>query len=32
MAEHDIQKKEKNLVSARELVDEFKGRLNVEVR
>ena len=32
MAEHDTWEKEKDLVNARELVDEFKGRLNVEVR
>jgi len=30
--EHDIWKKEKDLVNARKLVDEFEGRLNMEVR
>jgi len=32
MAEHDIWEKEEDLVNARELVDEFKGRLNAKVR
>ena len=32
MAEHDTWEKEKDLVNARELVDEFKGRLDAEVR
>jgi len=31
-AEYNTWEKEKDLVNARELVDEFKGRLNVEVR
>ena len=31
-AEHDIWEKEKDLVNAKELVDEFKERLNAEVR
>jgi len=30
--EHDIWKKEKDLVNARKLVDEFEGRLNMKVR
>ena len=32
MAEHDTWEKEEDLVNTRELVDEFEGRLNVEVR
>ena len=32
MVEHDIWKKKENLVNTSELVDEFEGRLNVEVR
>ena len=32
IAEHNTWEKEEDLVNARELVDEFKGRLNVEVR
>ena len=32
MAEHDTWEKEKDLVNARELVDEFEGRLDAEVR
>ena len=32
MAEHDTWEKEEDLVNARELVDEFKIRLNMEVR
>ena len=32
MAEDDIWEKEENLKNAKELVDEFKGRLNIEVR
>ena len=30
--EHDIWEKEKDLVNVRELIDDFEGRLNVEVR
>ena len=32
MAEHNIWEKEEDLVNVRELVDEFKGRLNAKVR
>ena len=32
IAEHNTWEKEEDLVNARELVDEFKGRLNAEVR
>ena len=32
MVEHDTWEKKEDLVNARELVDEFEGRLNVEVR
>jgi len=32
MAEHDTWEKKEDLVNARELVDEFEGRLNPEVR
>ena len=32
MAEDDIWEKEENLKNAKELVNEFKGRLNIEVR
>jgi len=30
--EHDTWEKEKDLVNVRELIDDFEGRLNVEVR
>jgi len=30
--EHDIWEKEENLENARKIVEEFKGRMNVEVR
>ena len=32
MAEHNIWEMEEDLVNVRELVDEFKGRLNAKVR
>jgi len=32
MAEHDSWEREKNLENAKEVVVEFEGRLNVEVR
>jgi len=32
MAEHDTWEKEEDLVNAKELVDEFEGKLNAEVR
>jgi len=32
MAENDIWEKKKDLENTKELVDEFEGRLNVEVR
>jgi len=32
MTEHDTWEKKKDLVNTRELVDEFEGRLNAEVR
>jgi len=32
MAEHDSWEREKNLENAKEVVAEFEGRLNVEVR
>jgi len=32
MAENDIWKKKEDLENAKELVEEFKGRLNAEVR
>ena len=32
MAENDTWEKKEGLENARELVDEFKGRLNMEVR
>ena len=32
MAENDIWEKKEDLENAKELVDEFKGRLNAEVR
>ena len=32
MAENNIWEKEEDLENAKELVDEFEGRLNVEVR
>jgi len=32
MAEHDTWEKKEDLENAKELVDEFEGRLNIEVR
>ena len=32
MVEHDTQKRKEDLGNARELLEEFKGRMNTEVR